>query len=297
MTTLNYNGEELILQIGTYQDNKALYLGLLTVDGEPFLDVTVNFDASSYCGYIDTPNFPDLGAFLEENEIGYATGLSQSSGFCTYPHFLFDVDVLSRLDPDGYEKYEEELKAPLTVLSKEKITTEQLFNRIIKDLKMKGYYPISVDYSNGNSWKSTDLETSDISILTNLDYGSSEGIYLNISFAFSENGIKKIVPAGTVKTLGTEHVDMRTMAKLLGDFIYFGYSYIEEHSDDFLWSGRVIKFYKDKEVAMSYYCSDEQKAEEIASKSLKSYSSIEICDLKTRTCSIYKEKGELNNEG
>ena len=91
--------------------NGAIFIGLMcNEDGyeEPFGNVTVNFpDATpNYCGYLNVNNMPDIEKFITDNDIGEFTGFTQRSGFCEYPLYLFNVDKLRELCPDGMDQYE-----------------------------------------------------------------------------------------------------------------------------------------------------------------------------------------------
>ena len=91
--------------------NGAMFIGLMcNEDGyeEPFGNVTVNFPGATpnYCGYLNVNNMPDIEKFITENELGEFTGFTQRSGFCEYPLYLFNIDKLRELCPDGMDKYE-----------------------------------------------------------------------------------------------------------------------------------------------------------------------------------------------
>ena len=49
---------------------------------------------------------PDIEKFITDNDLGEFTGFTQRSGFCEYPLYLFNVDKLRELCPDGMDKYE-----------------------------------------------------------------------------------------------------------------------------------------------------------------------------------------------
>lgn len=92
-------------------NNKAMYIGLMCrEDGceELFGDVTVNlsFEAPDYCGYLNVNDMPDIEQFITDNELGEFTGFTQRSGYCEYPLYMFNVDKLRELCPDGMEMYE-----------------------------------------------------------------------------------------------------------------------------------------------------------------------------------------------
>ena len=91
--------------------NGAMFIGLMcNEDGyeEPFGNVTVNFPGATpnYCGYLNVNNMPDIEKFITDNDIGEFTGFTQRSGFCEYPLYLFNIDKLRELCPDGMDKYE-----------------------------------------------------------------------------------------------------------------------------------------------------------------------------------------------
>lgn len=113
--TLKYNSQfggeyDVSLEINTYLNNGCLYIGLVEQGEypEPYGDLTVNLagKAPDYCGYVDLNNMPELEKFIEENDLGEFTGLTQRSGFCEYPLYLFNVDKLRELCPEGMQAYE-----------------------------------------------------------------------------------------------------------------------------------------------------------------------------------------------
>lgn len=99
------------LEINNYMNNNGLYLGLMGREDdyfEPYGDISVNLGtkAPDYCAYVDLNNMPELEKFIEENDLGEFTGLTQRSGFCEYPLYMFNVDKLRELCPDGMKTYE-----------------------------------------------------------------------------------------------------------------------------------------------------------------------------------------------
>lgn len=100
------------LSLSRYADNKNLFLELIATDGEypePYGNITVNLGTvPDYCGYVDTNNMPEMENFIMENDLGDYCGISKQSGFCEYPLYVFNVDKLRELCPDGLAEYEQE---------------------------------------------------------------------------------------------------------------------------------------------------------------------------------------------
>lgn len=106
-----YGGEyQVSLEINTYLNNGCMYIGLVEQGEypEPYGDLTVNLEgkAPDYCGYVDLNNMPELERFIEDNNLGGFTGLTRRSGFCEYPLYMFNVDKLREMCPDGMQAYE-----------------------------------------------------------------------------------------------------------------------------------------------------------------------------------------------
>ena len=105
------NTQNVTLEVNAYVDNNSLYVGLTAMPyGVPeyYGDMTVNLLESvpPYCAFVDTNNMPELEDFLVKNGIAEFTGLMQKSGYCSYPLYLFDVEKMRKLCPDGMAAYE-----------------------------------------------------------------------------------------------------------------------------------------------------------------------------------------------
>lgn len=106
-----YGPVTVVPHLGIYHDNN-LYMSLLSYDQElqawdHYGTVTVNITQLPFLySAIDTNNNGEqILAFLEENGFGQATGHMLPSGYCTYPVFRFDEDMLIRIDPEVFSTY------------------------------------------------------------------------------------------------------------------------------------------------------------------------------------------------
>jgi hypothetical protein len=104
MTKITYNEQELRLVQSRYQNNNALYVGLVDNDGEFYADVTVNMPISSTmptdCAFVDTNNLS--WKIIEVlTDAGIVTPIHQTcrSGFYQYHAFrfqnLWDIDDIT----------------------------------------------------------------------------------------------------------------------------------------------------------------------------------------------------------
>ena len=73
----------------------------------PYTSLTVNFGeyiSVPNSAYIDTNNFPFADQLLAQG-IAEQTGLTKSSGFCTYPLWVFKEDFLKKIGGKKYQEY------------------------------------------------------------------------------------------------------------------------------------------------------------------------------------------------
>lgn len=78
-------------------------IGSWTIDIMPVINKSPD---ESKCVTIPKGLMPDIEKFITDNDLGEFTGFTQRSGFCEYPLYLFNVDKLRELCPDGMDKYE-----------------------------------------------------------------------------------------------------------------------------------------------------------------------------------------------
>lgn len=97
---MKFDGQEVSLNFTTYQDNGRLALQMLDENGMHYGVVTVNLVneklSNERSSFIDTNNWgEDIIDWLEDNNLGHTTGLYGLSGFCVYPEFEFNADLLN----------------------------------------------------------------------------------------------------------------------------------------------------------------------------------------------------------
>lgn len=178
------------------------------------------------------------------------------------------------------------------------MTTDDLFNNICDSLKEKGKWPEILDYALGDSWKRVELKTDEFELKENLDYGGSEGIYLDlfIDIYDEENPMFGKWKLGTFKTLENDDKAMHIMASLLADFILEEKEYVREHRADFNWKGTCL--YPADENGKTYgfgrYCYTDQELEEQKKAFLEKYPTLIIRNFETREEFIYKSEQENN---
>lgn len=91
--------EELHFLLDSYQDNQSLAVCLLDRDEEMYVVATVNIAGYSDSlapneAYLDTNNFPEGPELLEKFGFAHNTGEVAQSGFCTYPLYKFDFQLM-----------------------------------------------------------------------------------------------------------------------------------------------------------------------------------------------------------
>lgn len=93
---MEYENEEVSVEFSIYQNNRLACI--LKQDNEIYTVLTVNIDEdiqNEYCSYIDVNNNGDYALeWLERNNFGKWTGRFGFSGFCTYPEFEFNKDIV-----------------------------------------------------------------------------------------------------------------------------------------------------------------------------------------------------------
>ena len=100
--TLDFYGNKYKLNtvINKYRNNDNTYVGLITKDGEPFADLTVNISKlNENVGAIDTNNLPFALDILNKYKLVKGDKIGElRSGFCTYPVYELDMDKVKEYE-------------------------------------------------------------------------------------------------------------------------------------------------------------------------------------------------------
>lgn len=122
-------GDALLkLRVGSYAQNQlSLAISMIAAeDGLPYSTATVNLGPytgndsliGKYCAFLDPNNMPGIEDFLIENGLAepytrFGSPVYEFCGFCSYPLYSFNPEVLKELDPEGCAAYEEGYKEAL----------------------------------------------------------------------------------------------------------------------------------------------------------------------------------------
>lgn len=170
------------------------------------------------------------------------------------------------------------------------MTTEEFFNRICDILREKELMPDILDYALATS-DPVPMTTYEFSIRNNLDYGGSEGIYIDLWIEYYQDKEKVINGLGTIKTLRQDREGMQIMGKLLADFIVEENAYVNAHLDDFTWKGADVHAVDGdgKILSWGYSCPSMESALKKKDELLNKYPSVIVRDNATRQEKVYKK--------
>lgn len=170
------------------------------------------------------------------------------------------------------------------------MTTTEFFEKLCGILKAGGMMPDILDYGLPGR-NEVPIRTSDFCLSSSLDYGGSEGIYLDLWIEYEEEGSKRKAALGTFKTLHEDRSAMRTMAILLADIIVEGYGYLRRNSDDFTWEGFWVYALDGAGKKLHWYYECVSEAEVLAKKEelLRTYPAVMVKDNSSRSERIYRE--------
>lgn len=90
-------GYNINLVVDTYCSYGNLYIGMITDEGEPYADLSVNIEPLEGGEIaVDVNNLPDGEAFILNNGLGEFTGKYLRSGFCRYPVYRMDMEMVNK---------------------------------------------------------------------------------------------------------------------------------------------------------------------------------------------------------
>lgn len=110
MKTLQYKNEfgteNVGLRVGSYANNKSLYIGLVCETGEYYGDLTVNLPPGNplrenEAFLSDDGDLP----FVVQHGLGKALPERGYSGFCSYVKVAFDLELLKEFDLGGVKEF------------------------------------------------------------------------------------------------------------------------------------------------------------------------------------------------
>lgn len=174
--------------------------------------------------------------------------------------------------------------------TKKALTNAEIFNAIVSRLQRKDMIPEILEYAIPESTV-TDIKTDEFTLCSHLDWGASEGIYLDVWLEIDDEDQTRIkVGLGTFKTLHDGQLAMRIMARLLADFIFELDRFKAENRSAFEFTGYRVTAYKDGGIAVkpTIWYLNKEMAEQEAEKSLKKYPVVSVTELATDTVKYYK---------
>lgn len=181
---------------------------------------------------------------------------------------------------------------------KKPMTTEELFEKIKGILKEKGKLPEILDYGLG-AYNPVPIETYEFDLKSNLAYGGSEGIYLDLWIEYFEDDKKRTSSIGTFKTLHESGEAMHTMAALLADFILEENTYVNANLDDFTWKG--VDVYPLDEAGnrlkWGYSCSSMEAALKRKDELLEKHPQVIVRDNATKKEKVFKQPARKEKGG
>jgi len=141
-------------------------------------------------------------------------------------------------------------------------TTKDLFEEVTGNITL----PVHTDYALAD--KAIELYDTDFSVSGKVDYGSSEGIYLDLMIegCFGPDNEYRRESLGTIKTLSDSDEAYRDFCNLTADFVFGVRTYKQEHRDELIRKGFRIRK-KDSNAKKYVYTASE--AYEYAKKGLE----------------------------
>lgn len=176
---------------------------------------------------------------------------------------------------------------------KRPMTTEEFFNKICDILKAKELMPDILDYALPTH-EPVPMKTYEFNIRNNLDYGGSEGIYIDLWIEYYQGNERIQKGLGTFKTLREDREGMQIMGRLLADFVVEEHSYVNTNLDDFTWEGADVHAVDENgnKLNWGYSCPSMEIALKKKNELLEKYPSVIVRDNATRKETVYKSRHE-----
>lgn len=179
---------------------------------------------------------------------------------------------------------------------KKPYTNEELFGVIVDILKKKNLLPDILDYHLAESMKVREIRTYEWDTIGIVNFGGSEGIYLDVYAQGEIGNDERKVRLGTFKTLNTSREDFYIMAKLHTDFVFETKDFVNKHLDDFTWTGYDVDFFKGEKRTMGYTTGSKEAVDRLL-KRHREYDFDRVVIINNATCketTIKKEEIPLD---
>lgn len=149
-------------------------------------------------------------------------------------------------------------------------TSKKLFNTICERLQEKFLLPDILEYHCAGR-DDIPIKTISWSTIGVVDFGLNEGIYLDITLEGDCGDDRDKVHLGTFKTLYTDKASFKQMSELNAEFVYELKYFVEDHEEDFNWTGFDVHPYKDDKKMSGYWCPAETKVENLIKNLFERY--------------------------
>lgn len=172
-------------------------------------------------------------------------------------------------------------------MKKKPMTTAEFFDKIVEIMKDNGSDFSRLEYAICTSYP-VPITTYEFSIKGDLNYGGSEGMYLDMSIERYDGNRVVSNPLGCMKILDADREAVHVLSDLLADFLYDGNKYTMQHLDDFTFEGFDVNYFNGDDVKIGgYECATIERAEKRKDDLLTKYPKVQIRDNATRNVSIY----------
>lgn len=166
------------------------------------------------------------------------------------------------------------------------VTNTELFTRIFDQLKAEGKIPetLYLEYAEPAPIKE-EILNHHFDVTFTLTYGNCEGVVLCPYLSGDSGNGNTLMELGIIKNLDRSDDTMRDMAVLGANFIIEATKYVNQHLDDFSWTGLNVCSYDSRgEYRGAYTCWSVEDAERTAQQCFRREhaASVVIRDNRTR---------------